>query len=264
MTLDVLTSAPAGATVATLARREARRTVRHPVNLVLLAYFIVLGGVQAVDSGLSANEAVPDFIRLLGLLWLGPATFFTANLIASSARRAHVESQLAATPTTEQGRTLATCLGVLGPTAAAAGVAVVGWLLEHSGSAPTDVQSPAELAVIPLCVLGGGMLGVAAARWLPWRGAPLIVFVAVFAWVVAVLDRGDLRWTAPWSMTTAYSNELSPAGGSHAWHAVYLLGLALLAGVAALLRHPSYRRPLLMLGAVLLVGTVAAGVAQLP
>ena len=84
MTLDVLTSAPPGATVATLARREARRTVRHPVNLVLLAYFIVLGGVQAVDSGLSANEAVPDFVRLLGLLWLGPATFFTANLIASA------------------------------------------------------------------------------------------------------------------------------------------------------------------------------------
>ena len=264
MTLDVLTSAPPGATVATLARREARRTVRHPVNLVLLAYFLVLGGVQAVDSGLSANEAVPDFVRLLGLLWLGPATFFTANLIASSARRAHVESQLAATPTTEQARTLATCLGVLGPTAAAAGVAVVVWLLEHSGGAPTGVQSPAELAVIPLCVLGGGLLGVAAARWLPWRGAPLIVFVAVFAWVVAVLDRGDLRWTAPWSMTTAYSNELWPGGGSHPWHAVYLLGLALLAGVAALLRHPSYRRPLLMLGAVLLVGTVAAGVAQLP
>jgi hypothetical protein len=264
MTLDVLTSAPGGATVATLARREARRTARHPINLVLLAYFIVLGGVQAVDSGLSANEAVPDFVRLLGLLWLGPATFFTANLIASSARRAHVESQLAATPTTEQARTLATCLGVLGPTAAAAGVAVVVWLLEHSGGALTGGQSPAELAVIPLCVLGGGLLGVAAAGWLPWRGAPLIVFVAVFAWVVAVLDRGDLRWTAPWSMTTAYSNELWPGGGSHSWHAVYLLGLALLAGVAALLRHPSYRRPLLMLGAVLLVGTVVAGVAQLP
>ena len=55
---------------------------------------------------------------------------------------------------------------------------MVVWLLEHSGGAPTGVQSPAELAVIPLCVLGGGLLGVAAARWLPWRGAPLIVFVA--------------------------------------------------------------------------------------
>ena len=235
MTLDVLTPAPPGATVATLARREARRTVRHPVNLVLLAYFIVLGGVQAVDSGLSANEAVPDFVRLLGLLWLGPATFFTANLIASSARRAHVESQLAATPTTEQARTLATCLGVLGPTAAAAGVAVVVWLVGHSGGAPTGVQSPAELAVIPLCVLGGGLLGVAAACWLPWRGAPLIVFVAAFAWVVAVLDRGDLRWTAPWSMTTASDAHLR-------WTAVLAVATAVLVGT---LRDPAAgaRRP---------------------
>jgi hypothetical protein len=264
MTLDLVTPGPAGATVGTLAQREARRTIRHPINLVLLAYFIVLGGFQVVDQGLSTTAAVRDFVRLLGLLWLGPAAFFTANLIASSGRRAHVESQLAATPTTEQARTLATCLGVLGPAAAAGGVAVILWLLERSGGTLTDVQTPAELAVIPLCTLGGGLLGVAAARWLPWRGAALIVFAAVFAWVVAVLDRGDLRWTAPWSMTTAYSDEMWPGGGSHPWHAVYLLGLALLAGVAALLRHPSHRRPLLALGAVLVVGTVVAGVAQLP
>ncbi len=52
--------------------------------------------------------------------------------------------------------------------------------------------------------------------------------------------------------------------GSHAWHAVYLLGLSLLAAVAALLRYPSYRRPLLALGVVLWFGTVGAAWAQLP
>ena len=91
--------------------------------------------------------------------------------------------------------------------------------------------------MIPLCVLGGGLLGVAAARWLPWRGAPLIVFVAVFAWVVAVLDRGDLRWTAPWSMTTASDAHLR-------WTAVLAVATAVLIST---LRDPAAgaRRPAL-------------------
>jgi hypothetical protein len=46
MTLDMVGSAPAGAAVGTLARREARRTVRHPVYLVLLLYFVVLGWAE--------------------------------------------------------------------------------------------------------------------------------------------------------------------------------------------------------------------------
>jgi hypothetical protein len=52
--------------------------------------------------------------------------------------------------------------------------------------------------------------------------------------------------------------------GSHAWHAVYLFGLSLLAGVAALLRHRPHRRLLLALAAVAWIGTIAACRAQLP
>ena len=125
-------------------------------------------------------------------------------------------------------------------------------------------QGPAELAVIPLCTLGGGLLGVAVARWLPWRGAALVVVFALIAWVVAVLDRGDLWWTAPWTMSPGYYHEDGMGAGSHAWHAFYLLGLSLLAGVAALLRYPSYRRPLLALGVMLWVATLGAAWAQLP
>ena len=46
-----MSQALAGAAVGTLARREARRTARHPVYLVLLLYFLVLGGVQAASLG---------------------------------------------------------------------------------------------------------------------------------------------------------------------------------------------------------------------
>jgi hypothetical protein len=264
VTLDLLAYAPAGGAVGPLARREAWRTVRHPVFLVFLAYFLVLGWVEAVNPGVSAREAVREVVRTLGLLWLGPATFFAANMVASSARRAHAESQLAATPTSEQARTFALCLAMLGPTAVAAGVAALLCLVEHAGGTVAGAQGPAELAVIPLCTLGGGLLGVATDRWLPWRGASVVVFAVIFAWVVAVLDRGRPRWTAPWSMTTAYSTQSPPVGGSHAWHAAYLLGLGLLAGVAAVLRHPAHRRLLLALAALLWAATIAACVAQLP
>jgi len=142
MTLTVATQAPAGAAVGTLARREAWRMVRHPVYLVLLLYFVLIGGVEVVNLGLPSREAVRELGTVLGLLWLGPATFFAANLVASSARRAHAESQLAAAPTTAQARTLATCLGVLGPTAAATGFAAILWLVEHAGDTLDRAQGP--------------------------------------------------------------------------------------------------------------------------
>jgi hypothetical protein len=264
MTLNMLSRDTAGAAVGTLARREAVRIVGHPVYAVLLLYFVLLVGLEAT-TGLwpPSRESVRDLLVTLGVLWLGPATFFAANLIASSARRAHAESQLAATPTTAQARTLATCLGVLLPAGLAIGLAAILWLVEHTVGTMQNAQGPAELAAIPLCTLGGGLLGVAVAVWLPWRGLPLIVMFVLLAWVVAVMNRGAIQWTAPWTMSPGY-DVIRPTAGSQDWHAVYLLGLGLLAAVAALLRHPSQRRPLLALGAVLWIGTLAACWTQLP
>ena len=198
------------------------------------------------------------------MLWFGPATFFVTNLVASSARRSNAESQLAAAPLSASAKTLATCLAVLCPTAVATGFAAILWLVEHSGGPLSRVQGVAELAVIPLGTLGGGLLGAAVARWLPWRGLPLVVLFALIAWVVAVMEHGALWWTAPWTMSPAYYQTNTMGAGSHAWHAVYLFGLSLLAGVAALLRHRRHRRLLLAVAAVAWIGTIAACSAQLP
>jgi hypothetical protein len=264
MTLDVIAQAPPGAAaLGPLARREAGRILRHPAYVLLLVYFCILAGAEAANAGLPARETARDYLAVLALLWFGPATFFAANLVASSGRRAHAESQLEAAPTTAQTRTLATCLGVLGPTAIGVGLAAVLWIVDHVGGTLYRAQGPAELAAIPLCALGGGLLGVAVARWLAWSGAPLLVMVALIAWVVAVMERGDLRWTGPWTLSPGYLDDYGLTAGSQGWHAVYLLGLGLLAAVAALLRYPSYRRPLLALGAVLWIGTLAACWAQL-
>jgi hypothetical protein len=232
---------------------------------VLLVYFALIGGVDAAGQvGLPSRETAQDFLGIVGLLWFGPATFFAANLVASSARRGHADSQLAAAPTGAQARTFAICLAVLGPAAVAAGFAAVLWLVEHAGTTLDGAQGPGELAALPLCTLGAGLLGVAVARWLPWRGAALLVMLALVAWVVAVGNRDDLRWIGPWSVSQGFFDDPGLAAGSQGWHAVYLLGLGLLAAVAALLRYPSHRRPLLALGAALWIGTLAACWAQLP
>jgi hypothetical protein len=250
--------------IGVLARREACRIGTHPAGLVLLLYFLVLGGAQAAGDGLAARDAVRHVLLIVGLLWFGPAAFLVTNLVASSARRSHADAQLAAAPLSASARTLATCLGILGPTAVATGFAVILWLVEHTGDPMIRAQGAAELAVIPLGTLGGGLLGAAVARWLPWRGLPLVVMFALIAWVVAVMEHGAVWWTAPWTMSPAYFETYTMGAGSHAWHAVYLFGLALLAGVAALLRHRPHRRLLSTLAGLAWIGTIAACWAQLP
>ena len=72
---------------------------------------------------------------------------------------------------------------------------------------------------------------------------------------------------APWllvRLTPVYYGNDAMGAGSHGWHAVYLLGLCGLAALAALLRHPAHRRVLLVLGALVGIATLAAGLAQLP
>lgn len=250
--------------VAVLSVREGRRILGHPVTFVLLGYFVALGVVTTAGASLGAGTAVHHVLLFVGLLGFGPATFFAANLVASSARRAHAESQLAAAPTGASQRTFAVCAGVLAPTTAAIGFTAVVWLVEHSGVELDRVLGPAELAAIPLCALGGGLLGVAVARWLPWRGMPLVVMLGLIAWVVAVMGRDAWWWSAPWTMSPSYYGSDAMGGGSHAWHAVYLFGLGALAAIAALLRHPAHRRALLALGLLAGVLTLAAGWAQMP
>jgi hypothetical protein len=253
-----------GRALPALARAEARRILTHPVDLLLGLYLVMIGGVETSQLGLPSRDTTQDVLALLGYLCAGVFTFFAANLVASSARRSRAASQLEAAPTGPQAQTLGTCLGVLGPALVATAVAAALWFVGHTGPDLDRALSVPEVAAIPLCTLGAGLLGVAVARWLPWPGAPAVVMVGLIAWIVAVSSRGDLLWTMPWSTSPNYHDDPSLLAGSQVWHGAYLLGLGLLAGVAALLRHPPHRRALLLLGGVLGAGVLLAGVAQLP
>lgn len=240
-----------GVAVLRLARAEGRRVVLHPAFLALLGMFAVVG-----VNGVLLGEALDRYYL--------PLVFFAANLIASSARRSGTEELLAAAPVSGQARTAAVCLAVLAPTVLAGVAAAALYTVTYGGTDLEKALTIAELLAVPACALGGGLLGVAVARWLPWPGAPLAVMVALVAWSGAAQEKANWIWTSPWTTAHGWLDHPAVLDGSQAWHAVYLAGLAMSAGFAALLRHRSHRAALLATSALVAAATLAAAILQLP
>src|SRR5215218_164115 len=93
---------PSGlATVLDLARVQARRIVRHPALLVSLAW-LALG----VGFG-SPGTPYEQYSMATGMLIFitGPATFFAANLVATSERRTYADEWTPALPMPAARRT---------------------------------------------------------------------------------------------------------------------------------------------------------------
>ncbi|WP_214106291.1 hypothetical protein [Acrocarpospora catenulata] len=251
-----------------LALTEARRLLRHPLTLLGFALF-ALSVVTEVGDYWGPRPAF-SLITNGMVLWLGVLVFFAAELVASASRRAGGDELLGVLPTSRTRRTAASCLAALGPFLVAclvqamlcAGYAVWEVPLERP---PTIF----ELASGPLCVLGAGVLGVASARWLPWRGSSMLVMVAL----ILYNNIGD---EATGRHLLGFYAELPIWGqwpyraakgfhpGNTDWHAVYLLALCLGAGALAMLRDSPRRWFWLGAGALTLVLAVVAGWAQLP
>lgn len=124
-----------------------------------------------------------------------------------------------------------------------------------------------DLAQGPLMLLGGGLLGLLAARLLPgWAATPLCVVLAI-VWVGVLSGTfSSTTMLAPVVEWVQYrkDNRVVFEPGSFAWHNAYLLGLCGLGVVAALLREPGRRRGLVIAGAGLLAATVTAGALAMP
>jgi len=125
-----------------------------------------------------------------------------------------------------------------------------------------------DLVQGPAMLVGGGVLGLLAARRLPaWVAAPLCLFASV-AWV-GVLSNTFERTTmlTPVVEWVRYHDDptvvvLEP--GSFAWHNAYLLGLCALGVVLLLLLESSRRRALLGAAGLIAAGTAVAGALALP
>ena len=249
-----------------IALGETRRIVISPLVLLgagLFSAMIVVSSGTGPGGGYDGLLTGPTF-------FLGVFTFFAAHLAASRPMRHRSLDEHASLPAPTIARTAGLCLASLGPALVAAGLMalVLAWYAAGRVDLPVW-PSAAELAAGPLTVLGGGLLGVLVARWLPFPTAPALIMIAVAAVTFVLNNAWEGRYIllAPYTPFSVYVDDGSWGGhipGSPAWHAVYLAALCGMAACGSLLRDA--RRPALPFaaGAAFTAVAVLAGTAQLP
>jgi hypothetical protein len=258
-------SAAASRRLALLAGREARRFARHPVVWLVPAVVAVTSALDSASAGRNAGYWYGTVF--VAVAFFGPLfVLFAANLVASSARRSGAEEMLEVTPTTDTRRTWATSLGVALPLAAAGAVAVGAMaLVDGVSDIPPDVVLTAgELAQLPFVLAGAGLLGVLAARWLPFAGGALLTFVAATLGALVVFGRFNSGiWWMWWTTSTTFEGQ-APVPGEPWLHAAYLAGLCTCATVAAVYRDRTQWRRLALVGVPVAAVTLTLGWLQLP
>jgi len=250
-------------TLVALAAVEARRLLTHPVVMVLVVIQVLGRGVTFFVEQPLSRPAVAEWLYLLVFVMWAPLNIISANLVATSARRAGAAEMLDSLPVTRAERAGALLLAACGPVLVGTGAALACWLLMN-GLGPTGVEIPAggELAAAPVTILGAVALAVAGARWLPSRITPFVLLVGIVMWVATSSTAGPWRrLTAPWLVELS-ARDSALVGYSAPWHVVYLLGLCALAAVAAIWRDDLRR--LIAVGTPMALFAWFASVAQLP
>jgi hypothetical protein len=266
-----------------LGRVEARRMLRHPAYWFGLAYVAWLAtlGTNDVVHGRAETWNLVYWITMIGVCMVyAPLTVISANRVAAATFRRRVREPLDATPLHARQRTIGAILGLLrGPVligvAAMVIMSAVAPLTAPKAGDPVNGiygRGVLEHLQVPVLILGAGLLGIALARWVPMPGAlPLVMLTLWFGvqGLYAPADAGGAvhapTWFAPWIMWAAENVGLAPDHvlGQEMWHLAYLLGLSVLAGVAALLRTPGNRRGLWIIAAIAVLVTGLAGWQQL-
>ena len=254
-----------------LARVESARFVRHPLFVAGVATAVALFVLMLRDNTLTSDRLdsgiLAIFVGLTGMIVafrrtkaMGPA----AEVVGS-------------TPMSSERRTAALVAACIVPLS----VGLIGWgftlwslrqwpLPEwvYGALSRGDVVALTAIQTINAC-LGGAVLGVAAARWLRFRGAPVALLVVVVGWVIgvgqAVLQGAHvstaataLRFFSPFAFfqtTNRTETQMETFPGSVGWFAAWQLSLCALAVVAALLKgsEGAIRHRILVAGWVVLV-----------
>jgi hypothetical protein len=272
------------ATLLALARADARRYARHPLFVLPSAFVLVMVVASVVQRDGGGTD--PMFGTMMIAFFFGVFGFLVAHRLTNSMLRTR---ELAGVlPVGRQVRTLSLCLACLVSAAAGAATAVymvvaaaiwppdgepsslpVAWF----GDYPASTVLPTLIAMGPVAALGGPLLGVAVARWAPFRGSALLgVVVLVVATAMTGSDEpgGHERLASAWPhlvdervvngkiISTTFVGDIAPI-----WALGWVLCLCGLAVVAALLRDPQHRRPLLVTGAGLTLAAAACYVLAL-
>jgi hypothetical protein len=256
-----------------LALADARRYARHPLylfgaGLLVVTAVVSIARKNPVDVGVEGSVFAAFVLGVFG--------FVIAHRLTTSLRRTGDLADTA--PVSSQRRAAALCLACLVPAATAVVLVLVlvvsasvwpptlpGGHVAWFGYEPNSVVWSVLIGDVVIASLGGPLLGVAVARWAPFRGSAmlgmmLLVFAVVFAqavpspWYAAfpwiIFSDGHLvggEYQTSWIVDT-----VSPL-----WWSGYAACLCGLAVVAALLRDPAHRGRLLWVGALL--ATVGVG-----
>jgi hypothetical protein len=241
---------------------EAKRMIRHPAYLIATIYPLafLVAAITAGEGGPAAN-VLYVFLFLCLFLIYAPVTMIVANRVAAGTYRRKVRAAFDATPLDGRQRTLAAILGLLrGPVlvglAGAAALLVIGEFATATTAIPNDAvfqRTFWEYLQLPALVLGAGLLGIAIARWLPWPGVLPVAVLVVWLGTIAMYQYAGpdnvvptRTWFALWPVWVAGQDGMLPLQplGREVAHLAYLLGLGILAGIAALLRTDGRRHAL--------------------
>ena len=250
--------------LAPLVGKEVRRLLRHPVLWLTPVVVAAASAVETPSNGRTAGYWYETIF--VAVAFFGPIfVLFAANLVASSARRSRAEEMLNVTPTTDTRRTWAMSLGIALPLAGVGAIAAGAMALIDSVNVipPKDLLPAGELAQLPFVLAGAGLLGVLAARWLPFTGGVLIIFVAATLGAVVLFGRFDSGVWWMWWSTGTTPEGWRPVPGEPWLHVTYLAGLCACATVAAVYRDRAQRTRLALVGAPVVAATLVLGWLQL-
>ncbi|MEZ5380747.1 MAG: hypothetical protein R2754_03005 [Microthrixaceae bacterium] len=224
---------------------ESRQVLTHPTWLITLALLTTLTTTLTLmePDGSIPHDAPVTWFTVIGIPVAALALVVSLHRIGTRARRRTEEIE-AATPTAPRARTVALLIACWSPLPIMVGALATGVItsqLAYSNMPPLALWHVVHVLGFLLAGVGGAVVGVLLARWLPFAVAPLLGIVAII-WLNNGVDHLHPRFR--WLRVAVESDyggmfDVRPVG----WSAVFIVGLILLGACLAVWRHPA--RPML-------------------
>jgi hypothetical protein len=258
---------PESRSVTALARVEAVRLAKHP--------FFVVGFVANAAFLATQLETGLDYynIAVVPAFFIGMFSMVATYRLTRSMDK--TEEALGSAPSRTNDRVLALCLACLLP--AVCGLASLIAILAFQGASESYAYGAWSQAdrvgiftgEVLLASIGGPLLGVAAARWWRFPGAPAVLFIVVLLVVMTSMgfyvEAPSSRWMTALRMITPFTQFTSAETHNtelHSWlgspwpYAGWLVCLCVLAVLGALLKGAEGAARQRILRAGLVVGLV--------
>ena len=255
------------AVAAALSRVEAREWLSSPWFGTGIGFCILL---TAMFGWFWANEFNAAWGEWFGIVpitvhpLVGMAVV-TAHAAVTRARRDGVDELFESCPTEESTVTAAHIRAAWVPALTAA-VYIAGdvpllTIRNDQGYGPIDARAAADVVGAILLGSCGALLGVALARWAPWRLVPVVFVVLLLPLILGLGDIGEPHWSNARQLSTwpRYPNHDLLFTDPPTWsHVVWLLALCSFVIWVALIQPRSRRT--LVAGASLAIVVAGVGV----